>query len=84
MISYTQIAKKPQEWAVEHEGRTGKVKKSGSSVRGIRWYLFVPDQLPGIPFRSRRAAFRYFEDGTKFSPRPVYNRSGRNKGARIR
>lgn len=83
MITYTLIARKPTEWRVEHEGRIGKVRK-GSYVRGVRWFLFTEDQLPGIPFRSRRAAFRYFEDGTKFEPRPVYARTGRNKGARLR
>ncbi len=77
MIKYTQIAKKPQEWAVEHEGRTGKVKKSGSNVRRIRWYLFTSDQLPGIPFRNRRQAFGYFEDGRKVEAKAKFDRQGR-------
>lgn len=84
MIKIECIERKPTHWGVRCGNSVGIVGKSPRGVvRRHRWYLLLPGE-PTVRFPSRRAAFHYFEHGTKFSPRPAYARTGRDKGARIR
>jgi len=82
---YEMLRRKPSKWAVEFEGRTGTVEKMDKLPRGKRWRLVTGDERNVLKyFRSRREAFHYFKTGERFTTNPVYQRTGRNKGARIR
>ena len=86
MISYTMLRRKPTKWAVEFEGHTGTVEKN-SSKRGDRWKLTEHESEDSNVvryFKSRRAAFFFFEYGKQFETKPVYIKLGRGGGKRIR
>lgn len=83
MVKYTMESRKPTVWKVEHEGRTGYVLKSeDDGVRCKRWQLTEGEETKF--FKSRRAAFCFFETGKKFETKPVYLRGARGSTKRIR
>jgi hypothetical protein len=63
-------------YKVEHEDRFATVKK----VDNKRWELFLANE--SLFFRSRRAAFHFFETGEKFKTNPVFAVMGGRKGTK--
>ena len=81
MISYKKVG--PSAYKVAHLGRVSIIQKTGDDTRGKRWRLDVTD-TDIKHFRSRRAAFYFFEYGKRFDTNPVIEKHGRGKGTRIR
>ena len=75
------VRRKPSKWAVEFDGRTGFVEKTGRTERIRRWKLTLPDG-PGGYFASRRGAIHYFVTGEKFETNPVFAVLGGRRGTR--
>jgi len=72
MLKYTMEMRKPTiVWRVEFKGRIGHVLKNEDTSRAKRWQLTEGDQDIAF-FKSRRAAFYFFETGKKFKTKPVY------------
>jgi hypothetical protein len=63
-------------YKVEHEDRFATVKK----VDNKRWELFLANE--SLFFKSRRAAFHFFETGEKFKTNPVFAVMGGRKGTK--
>ena len=78
MIKYELIGRKPAKYKVEFEGRTGTVFQTGGTSCGMRWTVADDGANPSF-FKSRRAAFHFFEHGTKFKLKPVYATRGKSQ-----
>lgn len=72
MIKYEMVTRKPLPiYKVEHNGNFATVKKTEDN----RWELFLANESKF--FKSRRAAFHFFETGEKFKTNPVYASRGK-------
>lgn len=77
MIKYTLESRKPTSYLVDDGTKLGVVQKTGDTTRSKRWVL----QMEGEEdkhFRSRRAAFHWFEHGKPFVTKPVYAPGSKN------
>lgn len=84
-IKYTLLRRKPSKWAVEFEGRTGTVEKTGDTGRSGRWKLTEDtseDSRSIRHFRSRREAFHFFRTGERFETNPVFAVLGGRRGTK--
>lgn len=84
-IKYSLMRRKPSKWAIEFEGRTGFVEKTGDTGRSGRWKLIEctsEDSRSIRYFKSRRAAFHFFRTGERHETKPVYAVLGGRKGTR--
>lgn len=82
MIKYEMLGRKPAKYKVEDsKGNTGAVYNQPEETVNKRWRLVVADVEKDImyltEFKSRRAAFHFFEHGTKFELTPVYATRGK-------
>lgn len=75
MIKYEMVSRKPLPvYKVEHNGNFATVKKT-DGPRCKRWELFLATESKF--FKSRRAAFHFFETGEKYKTNPVYASRGK-------
>lgn len=66
---------------VRFEEREGVVSKTGETKRSKRWKLEVAGEDTKF-FKSRRAAFYWFEYQERFETNPVYATLGGRKGTK--
>jgi hypothetical protein len=80
MIKYEMTERKPlPTYKVEHDDRFAEVKKTEDN----RWELRgLGTDCESLFFKSRRAAFYFFETGEKFKTNPVFAVLGGRKGQR--
>jgi hypothetical protein len=92
MIKYKMIQRRPFPiYDVEFEGKRGTLMKngrrsvdsSGPLNQRWRWSLVEDENLGEVKFfKSRRAAFCFFETGEKFKTNPVFAVMGGRKGTK--
>ena len=84
MIKYTMETRRPNPaYAVDDGTKMGVVAKTGDNTRSKRWVLQMEGEEDKF-FKSRRAAFFFFETGEKFVTKPIYASGARGSQRRIR
>jgi len=80
MIKYEMVSRKPLPvYKVEHEDRFAVVRKTEDNRWELRGY---GTDCESLFFKSRRAAFHFFETGEKFKTNPVFAVMGGRKGTK--